>query len=184
MPAPEFTVNTERYDPYLNYRFKVKWKGEKDYVAGVNKISALKRSTEVADYRAGLDPGVVRKIPGQTKYEPITLERGVTHDQTFEQWANKIWDYDNSASGPSPENIVSRADIRKDIVIELFNEAGQVVIRYNVHRCWVSSFQAMADLEGASGNTVLIQTLELQNEGWQRDASLAEPKQPSFVDPS
>jgi len=183
MPAPEFTVNTERYDPYLNYRFKVKWEGNTEYVAGVNKISALKRSTEVADYRAGLDPGVVRKIPGQTKYEPITLERGVTHDKDFEQWANKVWAYSHAAASKSPEDIVSLKDFRKNIVIELFNEAGQAVIRYNIYRCWVSSFQAMADLDGAAGNTVLIQTLELQNEGWERDATLAEPTHPSYVLP-
>lgn len=181
MPAPEFTVNTERYDPYLNYRFRVKWDGK--FVAGISKVSALSRTTEVAKYRSGGDPGVVRKIPGQSDYAAITLERGVTHDKDFEQWANKVWSYGNSAAAPFPEDIMSLKDYRKDIRIELYNESGQLVIAYNVYRCWVSEWQAMADLEG-EGNAVLIQSIKLENEGWERDATIAEPTYPSYVLPA
>jgi len=180
MPAPEFTVNTQRYDPYLNYRFKVMWDGR--YVAGINKVSALKRVTAFAENRRGAEPGGGTIGPGQTAFDPITLERGVTHDREFEQWANKVWDYNHASASPSPTDIVSLKDYRKNMIIELFNEAGQAVARYNIYRCWVSDYQAMAELDG-SASTVLIQTIKLENEGWQRDNSLAEPSEASFMDP-
>ncbi len=169
MPAPQFKTNTYRYDPYKNYRFKVKWDG--NYVAGISKVGGLTRTTEVVKHREGGDPSVVRMSPGQSTFGPITLERGVTHDVSFEQWANKVWNYHNSTG---TDHIVSLEDFRKDITIEMYNEAGQKVIAYNVYRCWVSEFQAMPDLDGA-GNAIAIQTLKLENEGWERDTSVAEP---------
>jgi len=177
MPAPQFKTNTFRSDPYRNYRFKVKWDG--NYVAGVSKVSALTRATEVIKHRAGGDPGGVSVSPGQSTYNPITLEQGVTYDVAFEQWANKVWDYHNS-TGADPD--VSLKDFRKDITIELFNESGQKVLAYNVYRCWVSEFTALPELDG-SGNAVAIQTLKLENEGWERDTSVPEPVEASFTDP-
>lgn len=163
----KFNVNTHRFDPYKNFKFRVKWDGR--YVAGVSKVGVLKRTTDVVEHREGGDPSTTRKSPGPTKFEPITLERGLTHDQEFEQWANKIW---NQGSGPGAE--VSLKDFRKDIIIELLNEAGQVAIAYRVYRCWVSEFQAQGDLD-ASSNAILIQTITLQNEGWERDPDVQEP---------
>jgi phage tail-like protein len=177
MPAPQINANATRYDPYKNYRFKVKWDG--DYVAGFSKVGVLKRSTEVA-HRAGGDPSLVRLSPGQSTYDPITLEQGVTHDVTFEQWANKNWDYHNSI-GTDPD--VSLKDFRKDITIELYNESGQKVLGYNVYRCWVSEFQALPELDG-SGSAVAIQTLKLENEGWERDTGVTEPTETSFTLPA
>lgn len=172
----KFTVNASRFDPYKNFKFRVKWDGR--YVAGVAKVGALKRSTEVVEHREGGDPSTSRKSPGRTKYEAITLERGVTHDTEFEKWANKVW---NFGSGLGAE--VSLKDFRKDIIIEVYNEAGQVVLAYKVFRCWVSEFQAQADLD-ANANAVLIQTLKLENEGWERDYDVAEPSEPSFTEPA
>lgn len=171
----QFSINTERFDPYKNYKFKVKWDGR--YVAGVSKIGALKRTNEVVDHREGGDPSVVRKSPGQAKYEAITLERGVTHDTEFEKWANKVW---NFGSGLGAE--VSLKDFRKDLIIELYNEAGQVALAYKIYRCWVSEYQALPELD-ASGNAVAIQTLKLENEGWERDYAVTEPSEPSFSEP-
>jgi len=171
----QFSVNTERFDPYKNYKFKVKWDGR--YVAGVSKVGALKRTNEVVDHREGGDPSVVRKSPGQAKYEAITLERGVTHDTEFEKWANKVW---NFGSGLGAE--VSLKDFRKDLIIELCNEAGQVALAYKIYRCWVSEYQALPELD-ASGNAVAIQTLKLENEGWERDYEVTEPSEPSFSEP-
>lgn len=176
MPAPQFTVNTQRFDPYKNFKFRVKWDGK--YVAGISKVGALKRTTEVVTHREGGDPSSARHSPGQTKYEPITLERGVTHDKDFEQWANKVWNY---GSGLGVE--VSLKDFRKDLIIEVMNEAGQVAISYKVFRCWVSEFQAMPELD-ANANAVAIQTIQLQNEGWERDYAVTEPTEPSFLEPS
>jgi len=178
MPSPQFKANTARFDPYKNYRFKVKWDG--NYVAGISKVGVLKRSTEVVKHRAGGDPSVVRVSPGQSTYDPITLEQGVTHDVSFEQWANKVWDYHNSI-GTDPD--VSLKDFRKDITIELYNESGQKVLGYNVYRCWVSEFQALPELDG-SGNAVAIQTLKLENEGWERDTSVTEPTETGFTLPA
>jgi phage tail-like protein len=178
MPAPQFQANTSRSDPYKNYRFKVKLDG--NYVAGVSKVSMLKRSTEVIKHRAGGDPGVVHVSPGQSTYDPITLEQGVTHDVAFEQWANKLWNYHN-ATGTHPD--ASLKDFRQDITIELYNESGQKVLGYNVYRCWVSEFQAMPELDG-SGNAVAIQSLKLENEGWERDTGVTEPNETSFTDPA
>ncbi|WP_251096583.1 phage tail protein [Streptomyces sp. Caat 7-52] len=172
---PDFTVNATRFDPYKNFKFRVKWDGR--YVAGVSKIGALKRTTEVVKHRHGGDPSSSRKSPGRTEYEAITLERGVTHDVDFEQWANKVW---NWGSGLGAETALR--DFRKDVIIEVYNEAGQVTLAYKVYRCWVSEFQALPDLD-ANANAVAIQTIKLENEGWERDYAVTEPAEPSFVEP-
>ena len=152
--------------------FRVKWDGR--YVAGVSKVSALKRSTELVEHREGGDPSSSRKSPGRTKYEAITLERGVTHDTEFEIWANKVWNY---GSGLGAE--VSLKDFRKDIIIDVFNEAGQKAISYKVYRCWVSEYQALPDLD-ANANAIAIQTIKLENEGWERDLEVPEPTEQSL----
>lgn len=169
----QFSVNAQRFDPYKNFKFRVKWDGK--YVAGVSKIGALKRTTEVVKHREGGDPSASRKSPGKTEYDAISLERGVTHDPEFEAWANKVW---SVAGGSGAE--VSLADFRKDVLIEVYNEAGQNVLTYKVYRCWVSEFQAQADLD-ANGNAVLIQSLKLENEGWERDISVQEPQEPALT---
>ena len=172
----EFTVNATRLDPYKNFKFRVKWDGH--YVAGVSKCSALKRTTEVVEHRDGGDPSTSHKSPGRTKYEAITLERGVTHDIDFEQWANSVW---NFGSGLGAE--VSLQGFRKDLIIEVYNEAGQLAISYKVYRCWVSEFQAMPDLD-ANANAVAIQHIKLENEGWERDQEVPEPSEPTFSNPA
>ena len=171
----QFTVNAQRFDPYKNFKFRVKWDGR--YVAGISKVSSLKRTTEVVEHREGGDPSTGRKSPGRSKFEAITLERGVTHDTTFEQWANKVW---NLGSGLGSE--VSLKDFRKDLIIEVYNEAGQLALAYKVFRCWVSEYQALPDLD-ANANAVAIQHIKLENEGWERDYEVAEPTEPSFVEP-
>ena len=169
----QFSVNAQRFDPYKNFKFRVKWDGR--YVAGVSKVGALKRTTEVIEHREGGDPSTGRKSPGRTKFEPITLERGITHDLQFELWASKVW---NFGAGLGAE--VSLKDFRKDIIIELFNEAGQSVIVYKVYRCWVSEYQAQADLD-SNANAVAIQTIRLEHEGWERDTEVTEPTEPSLT---
>ena len=173
MPAPEFPVNTERYDPYKNFKFRVKWDGK--YVAGVSKVGGLTRTTQVVKHREGGSPSLVHRSPGQTEYNAITLERGVTHDLEFERWANKVW----SRPAGSGDKQVSLKDFRKDIIIELYNEAGQKVLAYNVYRCWVSEYTALPGLD-ASANAVAIQSIKLENEGWDRDEAVAEPSEASF----
>jgi phage tail-like protein len=173
---PEFTVNATRVDPYKNFKFRVKW--DNRYVAGISKVSALKRTTEVVKHRDGGDPSTSHKSPGRTEFEAITLERGVTHDVDFEQWANKVWDYQN-AQAQMADKEVSLKDFRKDVIIDVFNEAGQKVISYHVFRCWVSEYQALPDLD-ANANAVAIQHLKLENEGWDRDATVVEPTEPQF----
>jgi phage tail-like protein len=168
----EFSVNPQRFDPYKNFKFRVRWDGR--FVAGVSKVGALKRTTEVVEHRVGGDSSTSRKSPGRSKFEPIMLERGVTHDLEFEAWANRVW---NVEAGLGAE--VSLANFRKDVIIEMYNEAGQLAIAYKVFRCWVSEFQALPELD-ANANAVAIQSIKLENEGWIRDVEVTEPTEPSF----
>lgn len=167
----------KRFDPYKNFKFLVKLEGKTDPVAGVSKVTGLKRTTEVVKHREGGDPSTSRKSPGRTEYDPITLERGVTYDLEFERWANKVW---NFGAGLGSE--VSLKDFRKNIVIEVLNEAGQAVIKYNIYRCWVSEYQSLPDLD-ANANAVAIQHIKLENEGWERDQDFKPDEEPSFSNP-
>lgn len=173
---PQFTVNPHRQDPYKNFKFRLKMDGR--YVAGISRISALKRVSEVIRHRDGGDVSAVRLSPGAISFEPITIERGVTHDLEFERWANKVWSH-----GSRPGEEASLKDFRKDLILELCNEAGQVVLAYRIYRCWPSEFQVLPDLD-ANGNAVAIQSLVLQNEGWERDYDVAEPAEPGFDKPA
>ena len=161
----QFSVNTHRFDPYKNMKFRLKWDGR--YVAGVSKVSALKRSTEVVTHREGGDPSTSRHSPSLWKFEPITLERGITHDVDFESWANLIYHTDGDAA-------ISLKNFRKDITIELLNEQGKVAKAYKIFRCWVSEYQALPELD-ANGHAIAIEHMVLQNEGWVRDTDVPEP---------
>ncbi|SIT01989.1 conserved hypothetical phage tail region protein [Roseivivax lentus] len=172
----QFTVNANRFDPYKNFKFRVKW--DNRYVAGISKVSPLKRTTEIVEHREGGDASTPRKSPGRTMFEGITLERGVTHDVEFEQWANKVWNY-GSALGAE----VSLQDFRKDLVLDLYNEAGQLALSYRIFRCWVSEYQAMPELD-ANANAVAIQMIKIENEGWERDYDAVEPAEISFLEPA
>jgi phage tail-like protein len=172
----QFSVNRSRFDPYKNFKFRVKWDGR--YVAGVSKVGALNRKTEVITHREGGDPSSSRKSPGRTEFEAIMLERGVTHDTEFERWANKVW---NWGSGLGQE--ISLQDFRKDVILEVYNEAGQLALAYKVYRCWVSEFEQLGELD-ANGNGVAIQKIKLENEGWERDYDVVEPTEPTFSEPA
>jgi len=169
----QLVAKPNRYDPYKNFKFRVAWDGR--YVAGISKVSALTRTTEVVEHREGGDPSMSRKSPGRSKFNAITLERGVTLDTTFIQWANKVWNFDG-LPGQGAES--SLADFRKDITIDVFNESGQKVISYKVYRCWVSEYQALPDLD-ANANAVAIEHLKLENEGWERD-DYSPPDEPTL----
>jgi phage tail-like protein len=163
----QFPINTHRFDPYKNMKFRVKWDGRT--VAGVSKVSALKRSTEAVTHREGGDPSTSRVSPSTWKFEPITLERGVTHDLEFEKWANLIYTTAGDLS-------ISLVKFRKDIIIDLLNEQGNVAKSYKVYRCWVSEYQALPELD-ANANAVAIEHMVVQNEGWERDVDVPEPKE-------
>jgi len=147
-------------DPYRNYTFRVKWDGR--VVAGVSQVSALKRTTEVVEYREGADAGTTRKMPGRIQHEAITLERGISHDSDFESWASQVMGDEAPAS-----------QFRKEVRIEVYDEAGQLALAYDVHRCWPSEYVALSGLQ-ADPRACLIQSLTLQNEGWERDDSVGE----------
>jgi phage tail-like protein len=170
---PQFSVNASRFDPYKSFKFRVKWDGR--YVAGVSKVGMLKRTTALVSHREGGDPSSSRKSPGRTEYDAITLDRGVTHDLEFELWATKVWQF---GAGLGAE--VSLKDFRKDVIIEVYNEAGQLAISYKVYRCWVSEYQALPDLD-ANSDAVAIQHIKLENEGWERDVEVTEPTEPSLT---
>jgi len=167
--AKQFPVNTTRYDPYKNYRFLVYFGTSTTPVAGVSKVSGLKRSSDVIEYKEG-GSALIRKGLGRTKYDPVTLERGITHDSDFEKWANAAQVLDKGSPSTSLKSL------RQDVRLDLLNEAGQPVHRYFLHNCWVSEFQATSDFDGG-GNAVVIEHIKLENEGWEHDTSLQEPKQ-------
>lgn len=173
---PRFTVNSERFDPYKDFRFQVSIDGKT--VAGLSKVSALMRTTSVVEFREGGDPATPRKMPGQTTFAPITLERGVTHDTTFLIWANKVW---NFAARPGAES--SLRDFRKDVILNFFNEAGQLALSYKIYRAWVSEFKALSDLDASSSGTA-IQSIKLENEGWEIDLDVPEPQEISYEQPA
>jgi phage tail-like protein len=162
------TVNVHRFDPYKNFKFRVFWEGSNAPVAGIGRVSSLGRSAEVFEHRDGGDGSFGHKSPGRTEYEAITLERGVTHDTEFEHWASY-------ASGPGAGT--APRDLRRNVLIEIYNEAGQLVERYKVFRCWVSEYQSLPDLDG-NANAVAIQHIKLENEGWERDDEVPEPRDP------
>lgn len=166
----EFSVNPHRFDPNKNFKFRLKWDGR--YVAGISKATSLSRRTEVIEWRQGGDPSMTRQMPGFTKFDPITLERGITHDPEFEEWANKVW-----GLGRGLGSEVSLKDFRKDIILELMNEAGQVVLSYKIYRCWVSDYTAVPELD-ANAPAVAIQSITLVHEGWERDEAVTEPTEP------
>ncbi len=166
---PIFKVNTSRFDPYKNYRFLVYFGTSTTAVAAVSKVTALKRSSDPIEYKEGGNPIILKGL-GRMKYEPITMERGITFDTDFEDWANAA----QVLKSGSPTT--SLANLRKEIRIVLLNEAGQPVHQYKVHRCWVSEFQALPDLD-AGQNGVAIEQIKIENEGWERDLSVTEPKE-------
>jgi len=169
---PQFSVNPNRFDPYKQFKFRVKWDGR--YVPGICQCSGLIRQTEVVIHREGGDPNIVRKSPGHTNYDPIVLVRGRTHDDSFENWANKVWRF---GSGLGLE--ISLADFRKDIIIELFNEAGQKVMAFKVYRCWPSEYVALGELD-SNDTFVALESITLEHEGWERDKSVTEPEESSI----
>jgi phage tail-like protein len=162
-----FSVNTNRFDPYKTYRFLVFFDTATTPVAGVSKIGGLKRSSDPIEYKEGGN-AIIRRGLGRSKYDAITLERGVTHDKDFEDWANAAQVLDKGSPSQSLKGL------RKEVRIELLNEVGQPVHRYVVHRCWVSEYQALPDLD-AGQNAIAIEHIKLENEGWEHDLALAEP---------
>lgn len=168
MATPQFPVNAHRFDPYKNFKFRIKWDGR--YVAGVSNISQLRKATEPVTHREGGDPSTSRVSPSTWTFDPITLQRGVTHDPEFEAWANLIYSTEGDAA-------ISLVNFRKDIIIELLNEQAQVAKAYRVFRCWVSEYTALPELDANGGNAVAIESLVLQNEGWERDEEASEPSE-------
>jgi phage tail-like protein len=168
--AAPFPVNPHRYDPYPSFKFAVKWDNE--WIHGISRVTGLGRLTEVMDDRGGLDRNLSRLSPGLTRYEPIVIERGVTQDREFEDWAKLVWDW-----GSLPGTEVTLSSFRKDIIIQLRNEAGQPVMQWKVYRAWPSEYVALAGLEANKSGSA-IERLTIQHEGWERDTDLTEPVEP------
>lgn len=165
----QFTVNTTRIDPFKNFKFLVRFDGSNEPVAGVSKVSMLKRTTEVVSHREGGDLSTPRHSPGRTSFEPITLERGVTFDPEFERWANLVYSTEGNAA-------VSLANYKRNLIIDVLNLQGVVVKSYRVLRCWVSQYTALSDLD-ANANATMIESVIVQNEGWERDEAVVEKRE-------
>jgi phage tail-like protein len=166
----KFSTNTSRTDPYKNFKFRLKWDG--NYIPAITNVSGLLRTTELADPKVGDTPAPNRGPIGRTKYEPITLQRGITHDTSFEDWANLAM-----KQGATPASAAATTGVKKDVTIELYNEAGQLMLAYTVHGCWPSEYGALPNL-GADANAIAIEHIKLENEGWDRDTSIPPPSNP------
>ena len=173
----QFKTNSTRLDPYKNFKFRVRFADGNEVVAGVSKVGMLKRTTEVVKHRDGGDFSSSRKSPGRTEYEAISLERGVTHDDAFLKWARRAQEFNVIGSSDQQMGL---GNFRRDIIIELYNESGQKVIAYHVFRAWVSEFQALPELD-ANANAVAIESIKVENEGWQLDESVVEPQEPRIA---
>ena len=169
--AKGFVKNANRFDPYKSFKFRVSWDGKT--VLGVSKVSALKRTTEVVKHREGGENSTDHKSPGRTTYDSVTMERGITHDPEFEKWANLVHPYAGDAA-------MDLVNYKKELTLEMMNEKGHVVYRYFLHRCWVSEFTALPELN-ANANAVAIESLKIELEGWERDVSTQEPKESDAV---
>jgi phage tail-like protein len=172
----QFTVNPNRFDPYKNFKFRVKWDGR--YVAGISQVGALTRTAQVVEHREGGDPSTTRKSPGRLSFGNVQLQRGLTHDKEFLKWINKVWNFD---AGAGTE--VSLADFRKDIIIDVFNEAGQKVLSFQLFRCWPSECQFLPQLD-ANANAVALESITLVCEGIRLDPDVSEPTEPTFTVPA
>ena len=164
-PPTGFIVNVHRIDPYKNFKFRILMDNKP--VLGVSKVSALKRTTEVIKHRSGAENSLEHKTPGRTTYEPITLERGITHNTEFEKWANQVHSYES-------DSMMDLVNFKKDLILEIMNEKGQIALRYILHRCWVSEFTAISDLD-ADENAIAIESIKIEIEGWTRDTDTKEP---------
>jgi len=165
------TAQTNRFDPYRNFRFKVKWDGQ--YVAGLTKMGSLKRTTEMVEFREAGENIVSRKLPGKSSYQAVTLEAGVTYDTAFEDWANLVNDF-------ASHSITSLGEFRKNITVDVYNEAGAKALSYNLYRAWVSEYQALPDLD-AGANAVAITTIKLEFEWFERDLQVVEAQGPARI---
>ena len=152
-----------RFDPYRTFRFQILIEGRP--VAGLRKMTALKKTTEVVVWRTAGDPTHERKLPGGTKFEPITLEQGLTMDPVFENWANLV----NKLNDP-----MSLAGFRKDIVINVMNMENKPAISYKLYDAWVAEYQALPEFDAGNTNTIGIQTIKLEHEGWERDRDVVD----------
>lgn len=150
-----------QFDPYRKFKFRIKIDGS--VVAGLTKCSALTISVAATDFRAGHHDSFKQKLPGQTSFEHITLEQGVTRDKTFEGWATAMSNFVGNKGADSQK---TPDKFRKDIDIEIYNLNNQRVKAYRIYNCWVSKYTAVPDLD-ANSSDVMIQSLELQNEGIQ-----------------
>jgi phage tail-like protein len=168
---PRVTAQTQRFDPYKNSRFQVRW--DNQVVAGLSKMGALKRTTEVVEFREAGENIVPRKLPGKSSFADVTLEAGITYDTAFEDWANLVNDF-------ASHSLASLGEFRKNISIDVFNDAGQKALSYNLYRCWVSEYQALPDLD-AGANAIAITTIKLVYEWFERDASVKEPQGPARI---
>lgn len=177
----QFPKNPQRLTPYANFRFQILF--GTTVVAGVSKVGGLTRTTQVIKHREGADPRTTHLAPGQTEFGPLTLERGVSYDMAFAQWANKTFDWSNSQGTAPTAMDTSLLDFRQTVTINIYNEAGQKVLAYNVYNCWVSEYNGMTELDGA-GNALVIESMTIQNEGWERDWTVTEQVEPSFTLPS
>jgi phage tail-like protein len=162
-------LHPQHIEPYQSFKFRIKW--DDQYIAGVSRMSALRRMTEVLEPGKGSGPAQGR--PGPVRYEPIILEKGLSEDPVFETWADQV----AQAGGKGALD----PKVLKDLRIEIFDEAGNLALAYTIFRCWPSEFQALPALDGSATGS-LLQILKLEYDGWERDLSVVPSEQPLILE--
>ncbi|HLN88633.1 MAG TPA: phage tail protein [Candidatus Binatia bacterium] len=167
-----FEKKKNREDPYGNFKFRVKDSNGKT-ILGVSKIGALRRTTEVVKFREGGRSLADTKSPGRTSCDAMILERGITYDPNFENWANMVHSYGEKAS-------MDLRNYKRDLALEVMNEKGQVMKRYFLYRCWVSEYSALPQLD-TNQNAILVERIKLELKGWEREADTHDPNDNKIV---
>jgi phage tail-like protein len=152
------TATALTYDPYRKFKFLVKWNNA--VVMAVHKVSSITKSIDPIDWRTGGDSNFSAKVPGLTKWEPITLERGLSADTAFQEWMVLVNKYTKAGLG-ADEAVHA---FRKNLNIEMYSLQNELVMTINVYNAWPSKL-TIADFD-AKANELAIEHMELQNEGW------------------
>jgi len=136
----------QKPDPYRGFRFRVEIDGIT--VAHFSEVSGLQVETETEPYEEGGVNDFVHQLPKRTKFQNITLKRGITDVDELWQWH---------------QDVVDGNFARKNGSIILLDEAGEDTWRWNFTRAFPAKWTG-PDLK-ADGSTVAFETVELVHEG-------------------
>lgn len=152
------------HDPFTGFKFRVIVATFSSDI-GFQKVSGLKESTEVVEYREGTDPITKRKLPGLTVYDPVTFTRGLSTSHDLLDWRAQV------ATASSPGDGVPPDGFRRTVTVQMFAKGNndQAVQSWEILKAWPQELNH-SDLD-AEGSAVVIQSMILANEGIRQTTS-------------